>query len=196
MQEQMQRQREMGGWMEMQKKQAMEQARIPDRPPTGDPFADMEQQAAQLRALVSAGQITETMLEACLAELMIQDGKGRWWVPGAKSGQWYRYDGAKWVLDKPPRRGGLRFASQSRRSERSAAVAPSMPQATPATKPQWRRTLGALFSGLFVTLVALCVISGIFSEVGPTEGLLIGAAVILIGLVLTVRSVRKARKGE
>jgi hypothetical protein len=195
-QQRMQRDRLMGGYDDWKKRQAREKARIPDRPLTGDPFTDLEQQAAQLRALVAAGQLSQAQLEAYLGQMMVQDGQGQYWMVGAKSGQWYRYDGAQWVLDSPPRRGGRRSAAQARGSGRSAGAVASMPLATPAAKPRWRRTLGALGGGLIFTLVMLCVVGEFFSGVDPGIGMLILAAILFVGLGYTVREVRKARRGD
>ena len=78
-----------------------------------------------------------------------------------------------------------------------------MPLATPATKPLWRRTLGALFNGLFATgallwlaLVFLGVIDEHFIELESGAGMLIAAAALFAGLAYTVRGVRKARRGD
>ncbi len=199
----MKRQREMGGYADMQKREEMKKARIPDRPLIGDPFTDVEQQAAQLRALVAAGQLSEAQLEAYRVQMMVQDGEGQVWMVGAKPGQWHRFDGAKWVPDSPPRRGGRRSVSRSRGSGRSAGMVASMPLATPATKPLWLRTLGALFNGLFATgallwlaLVFLAVIDEHFIELESGVGMLIAAGALFVGLAYTVRGVRKARRGD
>jgi hypothetical protein len=175
----MKRQREMGGYADMQKREAMKKARIPDRPLTGDPFTDVEQQAAQLRALVAAGQLSQAQLGAYMVQMMVQDGQGQVWMVGAKSGQWHRFDGAKWVPDSPPRRGGRRSVARS------------------------RRTLGALFNGLFATgallwlaLVFLAVIDEHFIELESDVGMLIAAGALFVGLAYTVRGVRKARRGD
>jgi hypothetical protein len=188
-----------GAWWESQQRKASEKVRIPDRPLTVDPFTECEQQAAQLRALVAAGQLSQAQLEACLKQMAFQDGQGQWWLVGAKSGQWYRYNGTKWVLDSPPRRGGRRSAAQARGSGRSAGAVASMP----AAKPRWRRTLGALFNGLFatglllwLTLLFLGVIDEHFVELEPGMGMLIFAVALLVGLWYTVHGVRKARRGD
>lgn len=199
----MKRQREMGGYADMKKREAMRKARIPGRRPTGDPFTYVEQQAAQLRALVAAGQLSQAQYGAYMVQMMVQDGRGQVWMAGAKPGQWYRYDGAKWVPDSPPRRGGRRSVSRSRLSGRSAGMVASMPLATPAGKPRWRRTLGALFYGLFATgallwiaLLFLAVIDEHFIELESGAGTLIAAGALFVGLAYTVRGVRKARRGD
>jgi hypothetical protein len=33
---------------------------------------------------------------------MVQDKKGRWWVIGNETGQWYVHDKGSWVRDRPP----------------------------------------------------------------------------------------------
>jgi len=71
--------------------------------PTVDKYAEVEKQVGLLRQQFSNGQLSRDQLQAQLRGLMQTDEQGRWWMLGMESNQWYRYDGANWVKDNPPR---------------------------------------------------------------------------------------------
>lgn len=65
-------------------------------------FADLEKQAATLRARVRTGEMAEAECKQRLKEVMRQDDAGQWWMVGYESGQWYRHDGNDWARAEPP----------------------------------------------------------------------------------------------
>ena len=66
-------------------------------------FAQVEAKFKELKKEYEVGAITEEELKAQLEDLMIQDDEGRWWMIGYETGQWYYYDGEKWVQAEPPK---------------------------------------------------------------------------------------------
>lgn len=69
-----------------------------------DPYSKVEAQAARLRRDWAAGRLSDGQYAKRMAELMLRDSKGNWWAPGWQPGEWYRYDGRKWVSGTPPGR--------------------------------------------------------------------------------------------
>jgi len=66
-------------------------------------FAQSETEYRRIRAQLDSGQLTETEFKARLQELMVEDERGRWWVIGYETGQWYVHDGENWLPAEPPR---------------------------------------------------------------------------------------------
>jgi outer membrane protein assembly factor BamB len=62
----------------------------------------VEAEFRRLKGQFEAGALTEDEFKARLADLMIQDEKGRWWMIGYETGKWYYHDGEKWVRGEPP----------------------------------------------------------------------------------------------
>jgi cation transporter-like permease len=89
------------------------------RPRLPPRFEETEKQYAALKARYEARQLSEADYDAALTKLVIQDESGACWMIGAKTGQWYRYDGQQWVRAEPV----------------LAAVAAERPAAEPAPPP-------------------------------------------------------------
>jgi hypothetical protein len=196
-QEQLRKQQEMAHWYEQKRKEQQERQRFqtaaprkrqPDifqqrAPLLPDPgFARVEFEAALLRKGLAAGRLTESQFKQKLKELMVQDAKGDWWMVGAESGGWYRFDGANWVQAEPPGHVRLGATPQS---------------ATPAvafSEPKPRRLLGAF---VFVFGLVLTLFAGgsaiEATEHGSTREISfpIGIAVWLIGGILTIIIARR-----
>ena len=66
-------------------------------------FARVEAEFGRLKAQFEAGALTEAEFKAQLEELMIEDERGRWWILGYETGQWYVHDGERWVPQEPPK---------------------------------------------------------------------------------------------
>ena len=66
-------------------------------------FAEVERQATIIKQQMRDGILSEEAGKQRLRELMIEDATGNWWIVGLQSGEWYRYDGANWVRDIPPK---------------------------------------------------------------------------------------------
>jgi len=65
-------------------------------------FSKVEAEFQKLKRQFEAGALTEVEFKARLQELMHQDERGRWWMIGYETGQWYYHDGEKWVQSEPP----------------------------------------------------------------------------------------------
>jgi hypothetical protein len=65
-------------------------------------FERVEKEAQALAARFEAGDLTEDDLKARLKELMIQDGRGRWWMIGYETGRWYVHTEEGWSESEPP----------------------------------------------------------------------------------------------
>ena len=65
-------------------------------------FKDVEAEFKQLRWKYSQKEISEKVYREQLKRLRLRDKKGRYWTIGAQTGQWYLFDGKKWVAAKPP----------------------------------------------------------------------------------------------
>ena len=49
-----------------------------------------------------SGQLKEEHYQQALAELVVQDQSGEYWMLGVESGDWYWYDGQEWHKKTPP----------------------------------------------------------------------------------------------
>jgi hypothetical protein len=65
-------------------------------------FSKVEAEFKKLKKQFEAGALTEAEFKAQLEKLMLQDERGRWWMIGYETGQWYYHDGEKWVRSEPP----------------------------------------------------------------------------------------------
>jgi hypothetical protein len=66
-----------------------------------------QQHYQTLRRDLEAGRIDKASFAAQLDKLGFQDGLGRYWSIGARSGDWYWYDGQSWRRGDPNQTGGL-----------------------------------------------------------------------------------------
>lgn len=71
------------------------------RETSGMTFEQAEQEYFSLRGQLDTHRITPQQFDSALKALMIQDAQGRYWMPGADSGQWYVHDGQQWVRAAP-----------------------------------------------------------------------------------------------
>jgi hypothetical protein len=67
-------------------------------------FREAEDAYLRLRTQFDIGHITPQQFDEKLREQMVQDASGRYWMLGADSGEWYVYDGDRWVTGEPPGR--------------------------------------------------------------------------------------------
>jgi len=115
---------------------------------------EIEKLFHELKVRFETGAITEEDYRAEIRKLLFQDGRGRYWVIGVKTEQWYRYDDGAWVQASPP--------------QTLEALGPEIRR--PEIEPEdvgtgTKRALGshavlALISGLFlVCLVAVAALS-------------------------------------
>lgn len=68
----------------------------------GQRFQNAEKAYQYLKTRHSSGKLTDADFEAQVNELKVQDGQGRWWQLGVRTGEWYYNDGQKWVKGTPP----------------------------------------------------------------------------------------------
>ena len=93
-------------------------------------FDEAERKFRDLQARVQRGEpISRADYEAMVAELAVQDDRGVLWEINPRTGKWMYFDGAEWVVGRPPGR------DQSTVMPISQAVAPP-PGATPPPMPK------------------------------------------------------------
>ncbi len=66
-------------------------------------FTETEEEVRTLRQMLHAGQITQEQFEEQLRSLMILDDDQVWWMIGAESDNWYKYQDNDWIAATPPR---------------------------------------------------------------------------------------------
>ncbi len=65
-------------------------------------FKKIEQEYSELKEKFWQGRISRQEFIEELRKLPLKDQQGKFWMVGAKSGQWYYYDGKNWIQSKPP----------------------------------------------------------------------------------------------
>jgi hypothetical protein len=65
-------------------------------------FKQVEAEVARLKDQLAAGRLSEEEFNEQLKNLMVEDDNGDWWMVGASTGGWYRFDGQSWVQSNPP----------------------------------------------------------------------------------------------
>ncbi len=93
-------------------------------------FDEAERKFRELQARVQRGEpISRADYEAMVAELAVQDDRGVLWEINPRTGKWMYFDGAEWVVGRPPGR------DQSTVIPVSQAMTPP-PGATPPPMPR------------------------------------------------------------
>ncbi|MBN1287468.1 MAG: transglycosylase domain-containing protein [Anaerolineae bacterium] len=69
---------------------------------TYDHCRRVEWEVGQLRRQYNSSLITREDFAARLRELMLRDKRGRWWMVGTESNDWYVREGKEWVRRIPP----------------------------------------------------------------------------------------------
>lgn len=116
---------------------------------------------AVLKARYDAGELGESEYDNELRKLVVQDEAGSYWMIGADTGRWYRYDGQHWVRDKPLREAQALSPGMPARSE-----VPTQ-EAAPAAVPRGRRWSKPLLfpaAGLVLLLVAFSAVVLFFGD--------------------------------
>jgi hypothetical protein len=181
-------------WMEQQRRQRQMPSQQPHRPSSrqvDQRFSRVEQEAARLRQQFAAGNLTREELASRLRELMVQDARGTWWMVGAESGRWYRYDGREWVPGIPyaPRASGLASAvgDEPRKSGCGSKV-----------KAFFLFVLGVAMSAgafLLVWYVSGELIWPFDYELAELLSPILGASAGLVSLIVTWRKGRRVGRG-
>jgi hypothetical protein len=65
-------------------------------------FRDVEKKFSHLKKKFNHKRISDQEYRAQLKKLRLRDRKGKFWTIGAQTGQWYCFDGKKWVESEPP----------------------------------------------------------------------------------------------
>ncbi|MBI4675320.1 MAG: zinc-ribbon domain-containing protein [Chloroflexi bacterium] len=68
-------------------------------------FQASEREFAALQAQRNTGKLTAGEFDEALKKLVVQDDAGTFWMLGAESGEWHRYNGTTWVRAEPPMEG-------------------------------------------------------------------------------------------
>jgi hypothetical protein len=70
--------------------------------PMHEKFKNIEKEFLKLKHKYRHKKISEREFKDRLKKLRLNDKNGRCWTIGARSGNWYFFDGRKWVESKPP----------------------------------------------------------------------------------------------
>lgn len=65
-------------------------------------FESTEREFRKLRRKFQDGRIDEDTFRKEIKKLQVRDEQGRYWTIGVQTGEWYYYDGARWVQEDPP----------------------------------------------------------------------------------------------
>ena len=65
-------------------------------------FVQVEEKVKSLTGQADIGEIDPDTLETRLMDLVDVSDDGYYWMYGHQTGQWYRHDGAAWIVDTPP----------------------------------------------------------------------------------------------
>lgn len=66
------------------------------------PFEDVKNDFNQLKQKHRQKKISDREFKSRLKKLRLRDHKGRWWTIGAQTGNWYYFDGERWIQAEPP----------------------------------------------------------------------------------------------
>jgi hypothetical protein len=188
--------REDGGMQDqrLDRQDAVQVAHRADLWPPYDAFARVEGQASRIRAAAAAGHLSQEQLEWRLADLVVKDRRGRWWLVGGQPGEWYRHDGVRWVRDRPVDRLGSAPVSWPLAPRADPRPAASAPVAGPAPRSRRFPGLGVPLWSLIFSLVTVVSVAGALSGLWPWEALLGGGLILVIGLSSTVHRTRHSRQ--
>ncbi len=109
-----------------QQKQAKKGGKQLDQPSDQDPtpqhnlqlgalFRQVASEVAELHRQLESGKIGIDQVQQRLLSLAVQDDDGVWWSMGFQSGDWYRYDGDRWIMVGTPPDLQLKKTSGSRK---------------------------------------------------------------------------------
>ncbi len=198
--QQQQQQRNVMGWLKRQEdqkrqqeqeQQAAQASSAQARAPSGAPvfqadarFAQVEQEVEKLRQDLAAGKLDEKAFQEKASALMIRDQQGAWWMVGAQSGSWYRYDGVGWSQATPP----------GKYLDAAPAILPPSIEMRKRTPCFWRAVATLFIVALGLILFwAMGLLAGIavFQNTGGPEILLVEGPVWLFGSWVTYKLARK-----
>ncbi len=128
------------------------------RPQLPPKFAAAQQAYLELKGRYARGEMTEAEFEAAMQNLTVQDADGFYWMLGAESGQWYRYDGQQWLQTNPPLIAAAPPVSPPPPMPPPVAAAlPPTAAAPPAKKSNWKRWLALLVLAILIGIVGVVV---------------------------------------
>lgn len=87
-------------------------------------YRQSEERARTLKSQFSAGLINREVLEAELKKLMILEEGRIWWMIGAQSDQWYKFENNQWIPAMPS---VLQLEAQQPASDSSRVIGGSLP---------------------------------------------------------------------
>lgn len=102
-------------------------------------FDEAERKFRDLQARVQRGEpISRADYEAMVAELAVQDDRGVLWEINPRTGKWMYFDGAEWVVGRPPGHDQSTVMPITQAMTPPGATPPPMPrsQFTAATTPR------------------------------------------------------------
>ncbi len=102
-------------------------------------FDEAERKFRDLQARVQRGEpISRADYEAMVAELAVQDDRGVLWEINPRTGKWMYFDGAEWVVGRPPGHDQSTVMPITQAMQPPGATPPPMPrpQFTAATTPR------------------------------------------------------------
>ncbi len=137
--------------------------RRPELPPR---FEAAEKQFYELKRRLQSGEMEQAAFEKALESLVIENEDGQYWMIGADSEEWHRYDGEEWRRDDPPTPGKSPKQAPLPAERVETPVAPRSPIAAATAvksgrgKSRWLLPLG----GCLMVFVLLCGAGVAFRE--------------------------------
>ena len=95
--------------------------------PAEDPYATAQRRYRELQDSLRRREIDEATFQREHAQLVVRDSSGQSWLPAARDGEWYLWDGQSWVLRRvdlgepsiQPDRAEVRYAEPARAGRRA-----------------------------------------------------------------------------
>jgi pSer/pThr/pTyr-binding forkhead associated (FHA) protein len=129
-------------------------ARLPQLLPS---FQETLETFRNILSAYRVGHLNTEQYHAALADLMVQDDQGEYWMLGVESGEWYWHDGEDWQLRNPPH-----YLPKDQEAPKAESPADQELQQPEAVSPKRtnRNRWGAVGLWLFGALIVL--VTGIF----------------------------------
>lgn len=112
-------------------------------------FEFTEGEFAALKTRRDAGELSPEDFDKAVKNLVVQDSAGTFWMLGAESGEWQRFDGKSWVRAEPPVSRTMPATLPESRG------APAEPTPTPSPIPGISRTALLLAAVLLISSFAI-----------------------------------------
>jgi len=142
---------------------------LPPNPAVASPFEEKHENHASLKRDLDQGVISSDSFNIAMEMLRLQDEKGIWWQLGADGQSWLRWDGSKWVSDKPDQEPAFNQVYQPTK----VSVPPKEDLVLHASESKSNSTLARfklpliILGALFGIFVFIAIIASLFDDSGP-----------------------------